>query len=98
VGLRLASPAGSRTRVNFPNCATCDFGWRSRLPFGVEDGLYRLVQCCYHAVRDEWEERYERRYGFWRAAVMAPSAAHRRPPPSREMIPSCGRCAAGGRI
>ena len=69
MGLRLASPAGSRTRVNFPNCATCDFGWRSRLPFGVEDGLYRLVQCCYHAVRDEWEERYERRYGFWRAAA-----------------------------
>jgi hypothetical protein len=31
--------------------------------------LYRLVQCCDGAVRDAWEERYERRYGFWRAAA-----------------------------
>jgi hypothetical protein len=31
--------------------------------------LYRLVQCCDGSVRDAWEERYERRYGFWRAAA-----------------------------
>ncbi len=31
--------------------------------------MYRLVQAHYADVRDGWEERFESRYGFWRAAT-----------------------------
>ena len=31
--------------------------------------LYRLVEAVYGEVRDEWEERFEGRYGCWRAST-----------------------------
>jgi hypothetical protein len=31
--------------------------------------LYRLVEALYDAVKGVWEERFEKRYGFWRAFV-----------------------------
>lgn len=31
--------------------------------------LYRLVEACYEEVKGLWEERYERRYGYWRGLV-----------------------------
>ena len=39
--------------------------YRPRVPQTTP--LYRLVQAHYADVRDSWEERYEGRYGFWRA-------------------------------
>ena len=31
--------------------------------------LYRLVDACYDEVKGQWEERFARRYGFWRGFV-----------------------------
>jgi hypothetical protein len=31
--------------------------------------LYRLFESLYDEVRGQWEERFERRYGFWRGFV-----------------------------
>ena len=31
--------------------------------------LYRLVETLYDEVKGLWEERFERRYGFWRGIV-----------------------------
>ncbi len=31
--------------------------------------LYRLFDALYEEVRGQWEERFERRYGFWRGFV-----------------------------
>ncbi len=39
--------------------------YRPRVPQAMP--LNRLVQAHYADVRDAWEERYERQYGFWRA-------------------------------
>lgn len=37
--------------------------YRPRVPQATP--LYRLVEARYGDVRDEWEERFEGRYGFW---------------------------------
>ena len=31
--------------------------------------LYRLVETLYDKVKGQWEDRFERRYGFWRGIV-----------------------------
>jgi hypothetical protein len=31
--------------------------------------LYRLIETYYNEVKAQWEERFERRYGFWRGFV-----------------------------
>jgi hypothetical protein len=38
--------------------------------------LYRLVESHYADVRDAWEERFEGRYGFWRAVTDRAVGAH----------------------
>ena len=43
-----------------PTCAV----YRPRRPRSTP--LYRLVEAVYDYVRDEWAERFEGRYGFWR--------------------------------
>lgn len=42
----------------------CVAGYRARNPRATP--LYRLVETHFDEVRELWEERYERRYGFWR--------------------------------
>ncbi len=41
--------------------------YRARNPRATP--LYRLVDRCYDEVKGQWEERFERRYGFWRGFV-----------------------------
>jgi len=38
--------------------------------------LYRLVEALYGEVREQWEERYEGRYGFWRGVTDKAAAAY----------------------
>ena len=41
--------------------------YRPRRP--RESPLYALVDECYDEVKGSWEERFERRYGFWRGTI-----------------------------
>ena len=41
--------------------------YRSRSPRATP--LYRLVESCCDQVKGQWEERFERRYGYWRGFV-----------------------------
>ena len=41
--------------------------YRARNPRATP--LYRLFETLYDEVRGQWEERFERRYGFWRGFV-----------------------------
>ena len=45
----------------------CAAHYRARNPSATP--LYRLFDAHYDEVRGQWEERYERRYGFWRSFV-----------------------------
>ena len=47
-----------------PNCPAA---YRKRNPRATP--LYRLVDAHFDEVRGRWEERYERRCGFWRGFV-----------------------------
>lgn len=47
-----------------PSCAA---RYRARNPRATP--LYRLFDAHFDEVRGQWEERYERRYGFWRSFV-----------------------------
>ncbi len=44
-----------------PECSL----YHPRQPRGTP--LYRLVDARYGEVREQWEERFETRYGFWRS-------------------------------
>jgi len=56
------------TGRSFPLVAECAVGfYRARKP--QETPLYRLVEAVYDQVKGVWEERFERRYGFWRVFV-----------------------------
>ena len=45
----------------------CAARYRARNPRAT--ALYRLFDAQFDEVRGQWEERYERRYGFWRSFV-----------------------------
>jgi len=45
----------------------CSARYRARSPRATP--LYRLFEAHFDEVRGQWEERYERRYGFWRSFV-----------------------------
>jgi len=45
----------------------CAARFRARNPRAT--ALYRLFDAQFDEVRGQWEERYERRYGFWRSFV-----------------------------
>lgn len=61
-------PSTLRHGKEFPLVAECAAGfYRARKP--QETPLYRLVEAVYGQVKGVWEERFERRYGFWRAFV-----------------------------
>ena len=47
-----------------PACAT---RYRARNPRATP--LYRLFETHFEEVRGQWEERFERRFGFWRGFV-----------------------------
>ncbi|MGH9381705.1 MAG: transposase zinc-binding domain-containing protein [Thermoanaerobaculia bacterium] len=55
----------SRRTVILP--AQCTALYRPRKPRASP--LYQLVESCYDEVKGTWEERFERRYGFWRGAI-----------------------------
>ena len=43
---------------------TCPARHRPRNPRAT--ALYQLLESCYETVKGLWEERFERRYGFWK--------------------------------
>jgi len=45
----------------------CPAAYRARSPRATP--LYRLIEGHFDEVRGQWEERFERRYGFWRDFV-----------------------------
>jgi hypothetical protein len=45
----------------------CATRYRTRNPRATP--LYRLVEGYFDEVRGQWEERFERRYGYWRGLV-----------------------------
>ena len=45
----------------------CTARYRARNPRATP--LYRLFETHFDEVRGQWEERFERRYGFWRGFV-----------------------------
>ena len=45
----------------------CATRYRARSPCAAP--LYRLFETHFDEVRGQWEERYERRFGFWRGFV-----------------------------
>ncbi len=45
----------------------CSARYRARSPRATP--LYRLFETHFDEVRGEWEERFERRFGFWRSFV-----------------------------
>ncbi len=42
----------------------CPARYRPRNPRAT--ALYQLLESCYETVKGLWEERFERRYGFWK--------------------------------
>ena len=46
---------------------SCPAAYRARSPRATP--LYRLFEKHFDEVRGRWEERFERRYGFWRGFV-----------------------------
>jgi hypothetical protein len=47
-----------------PQAPTCPAAYRQRNPRAT--ALYQLLDKHYETVKGLWEERFERRYGFWR--------------------------------
>jgi hypothetical protein len=45
----------------------CPAAYRARSPRATP--LYRLFDAHFDEVRGQWEERFERRYGYWRGLV-----------------------------
>ncbi len=67
-GSRWDDPSTLRQRKELPLVAECAVGfYRARKP--QETPLYRLVEALYEEVKGVWEERFEQRYGYWRAFV-----------------------------
>jgi len=46
---------------------SCPAAYRARSPRATS--LYRLFETHFEEVRGQWEERFERRFGFWRGFV-----------------------------
>jgi len=46
---------------------SCPAAYRARSPRATS--LYRLFETHIDEVRGQWEERFERRFGFWRGFV-----------------------------
>ena len=49
-------------RLETPSCPP---RYRPRRPRATS--LYQLLDTCYERLKGLWEDRFERRYGFWRA-------------------------------
>ena len=45
----------------------CPAAYRARSPRATP--LYRLFDAHFEEVKGQWEERFQRRYGFWRGFV-----------------------------
>jgi len=52
------------TSVPFPRADACPPRYRPRNP--SLSSLYQLFESHYERVKSVWEDRFERRYGFWR--------------------------------
>lgn len=46
---------------------SCPAAYRARSPRATP--LYSLFEHHFDEVRGQWEERFERRYGFWRSFI-----------------------------
>ena len=56
--------AMAATRGFLPGADVCPPRYRPRNPRAT--ALYQLLESHYETVKGMWEERFERRYGFWR--------------------------------
>ncbi len=56
--------AMAATSVHFPRADACPPRYRPRNP--SLSSLYQLLESHYETVKSVWEDRFERRYGFWR--------------------------------
>jgi len=56
--------AMAATSTFLPRAEPCPPRYRSRNPRATS--LYQLLEAHYETVKGLWEERFERRYGFWR--------------------------------
>ena len=56
--------AMAATSVPFPKADACPTRYRPRNP--RLSSLYQLLESHYETVKSVWEDRFERRYGFWR--------------------------------
>jgi len=56
--------AMAATSVHFPRADACPPRYRPRNP--SLSSLYQLLEAHYERVNSVWEDRFERRYGFWR--------------------------------
>ena len=52
------------TPALLPGADVCPPRYRARNPRAT--ALYQLLEAHYETVKGLWEERFERRYGFWR--------------------------------
>ena len=52
----------------------CPAAYRKRNPRATP--LYRLVEAHFDKVKGQWEERFERRCGFWRSFIDGKGGGH----------------------
>ena len=68
MGTLAAAPAITPSECGYPSI------YRQRNPRA--SSLYQLLDSLYDTVKGLWEERFERRYGFWRGLYDAAVASY----------------------
>jgi hypothetical protein len=63
----MESKSGMRKRVRTPPTSTTLLASRGKPALRQATSLYQLLDTHFDILKRLWEERFERRYGFWQA-------------------------------